>query len=293
MAWTSSGSILLSSDWQYTEPISTGSFFRLKHTEAPNGGLFAIAQCEVDADGKLALIDSQVLAVEKPISDVIRLAKPGCFTERRIAIKKLPRQPSLQQELRRLFLPGYLQPTEEEIRIVSRSNWKIDVEVSDFIATTSSTETGTGTGTGTRSTEKNPLIYIPSASEAYTYHQNYYTLEKINNDDTSSGVMRTGGGTLGKFKLLVTFNTAKIINQITLHLGQFNGFYNAPTELKIYAGNSESNLLLDTALNQQPIIDIDTSSNPSFAQPLSEYTFVFSRVGDSNISINELDLFGA
>lgn len=133
MAWISGGSILLSSDWQYTEPIASGSFFRLKHTEAPNGGLFAIAQCEVDADGKLSLIDSQVLAVEKPITDVLRFSEPGCFIERRIAIKKLPRQPSLQQELRRLFLPGYLQPTEEEIRIVSRSNWSVDIEVSDFV----------------------------------------------------------------------------------------------------------------------------------------------------------------
>lgn len=136
MPWTPSGSILLTSDWQFTEPIPAGSFFRLKHTEAPNGGLFAIAQCEVDAEGKLSLIDSQVLAVEKPITDVLQFSFPGCFGERRIAIKKLPRQPSLQQELRRLFLPGYLQPKEEEIRIVSRSNWTIEVEVSDTAEST-------------------------------------------------------------------------------------------------------------------------------------------------------------
>lgn len=157
MAWTSSGSILLSNDWQYTEPIADGSFFRLKHTEAPNGGLFAIAQCEIDADGKLSLIDSQVLAVEKPIIDVLRLDNPGCFAERRIAIKKIPRQPSLQQELRRLFLPGYLQPTEEEIRIVSRSKWAIEVEVSDFIEPPPTT--GTGTTTPPSSTTKT-LTYV-------------------------------------------------------------------------------------------------------------------------------------
>lgn len=300
MAWTSSGSILLSSNWQYTEPIPSGSFFRLKHTEAPNGGLFAIAQCEVDAEGKLSLIDSQVLAVERTIIDVVRLDNPGCFAERRIAIKKLPRQPSLQQELRRLFLPGYLQPFEEEIRIVSRSNWTIDIEVSDFVATTSSAETGTGTGTGTRtgtgtgtrSIEKNPLIYIPSALEAYTYYENYYTLEKINDNDTSSGVMKTGGGTPETFKLLVTFDTARIINQIILHLGQFNGYFNFPAELKIYAGNGENTLLLATAISQEGVVNIDTSSDSNFAQALSEYTFVFSRVGNNNISINELDLFG-
>lgn len=122
------------SDWQYTEPIPSGSFFRIKHTEAPNGGLFAIAQCEVDAEGKLSLIDSQILAVEKPIIDVIKFVLPGCFAERRIAIKKLPKQPTLEQEVKRLFLPGYLQPSsEQKITIVSRSNWTINIEVSDFV----------------------------------------------------------------------------------------------------------------------------------------------------------------
>lgn len=133
MAWTSTGSILLTSDWQYTQPIAVGLFFRLKHTEAPNGGLFVIAQCEIDADGKLSLIDSQVMAVEQGITDVIKFSNAGCFSERRIAIKKLPKQPSLQQEIKRLFLPGYLQPTDEEIRIVSRSRWAVEIEVSDFV----------------------------------------------------------------------------------------------------------------------------------------------------------------
>lgn len=133
MAWTNQGSIQLTSDWQYTDPIPTGSFFRLKHTEAPNGGLFVIAQCEIDSDGKLSLIDSQVLAVEKGISDTLKLSLPGCFTERRIAIKKLPKQPNLEQEIRRLLLPGYLQPTDDEaIRIVSRLKWTVGVEVSDL-----------------------------------------------------------------------------------------------------------------------------------------------------------------
>lgn len=140
MVWTASGSILLTSDWQYTEPIPSGSFFCLKHTEAPNGGLFVIAQCEVDDQGKLSLIDSQVLAVEKPISDVIRLSPPGCFAERRIAIKKLPKQPSLEQEIKRLFLPGFLQPNDDKIRIASRSRWSIDVEVSDFVESTATVD---------------------------------------------------------------------------------------------------------------------------------------------------------
>lgn len=159
MVWTPSGSILLTSDWQYTEPITSGSFFRLKHIEAPNGGLFVIAQAEVDGEGKLSLIDSQVMAVEKPISDVLKLPKPGCFAERRIAIKKLPKQPTLEQEIKRLFLPGYLQPSDESIRTVARSNWAVDVEVSDFVEPTTSSGTGTGTTTPPPTSSTKTLTY--------------------------------------------------------------------------------------------------------------------------------------
>lgn len=131
MGWTASGSIQLSRDWQYTEPIAEGSYFRLKHTEAPNGGLFAIAQCEVDSDGKLSIGDSQVLAVEKGISDIVKLPKTA-YTDRRIAIKKITSQPNLEQEIRRLILPNLLAPIEQEINYIRRNNWKVDIEVSDY-----------------------------------------------------------------------------------------------------------------------------------------------------------------
>lgn len=133
MAWISSDSILLTTDWQYTDPIPSGLFFRLVHTEAPSGALFIIAQAEVTAEGAVSLIDSQVMAVDKKISDAIKLFNPGCFSDRRIAIKKLPKQPTLEQEVKRLFLPGYLQPSNDDIRIVSRSNWSVDIEICDFV----------------------------------------------------------------------------------------------------------------------------------------------------------------
>lgn len=131
MGWTSSGSIQLSRDWQYTEPIAEGSYFRLKHTEAPNGGLFAIAQCEVDSEGKLSIGDSQILAVEKGIADVVKLPKTA-YTDRRIAIKKISSQPNLEQEIRRLILPNLLAPIEQEINYIRRNNWRVDIEVSDY-----------------------------------------------------------------------------------------------------------------------------------------------------------------
>lgn len=135
MTWTPAGTIQLSRDWQYTEPIATGSYFRLSHSEARNGDLFAVAQCEVDAQGNLSIGDTQVLAVEKGISDVIELPK-NAFTDRRIAIKRILSQPSLEQEFRRLFLPNFLIPPEQEIKFIRRNNWAVTVEVSDYVEPT-------------------------------------------------------------------------------------------------------------------------------------------------------------
>lgn len=131
MTWTQAGTIQITRDWQYTEPIAQGSYFRLKHTEAPNGGLFAIAQCEVDSEGKLSIGDSQILAAEKGVSDIIKLPKTA-YTDRRIAIKKITSLPSLEQEIRRLILPNLLAPIEQEIRYIRRNNWQIDIEVADY-----------------------------------------------------------------------------------------------------------------------------------------------------------------
>lgn len=126
------GRIQISRNWQYTEPVNTGNYFRLRHIEAPINGLFAIAQCEVDAQGNLSLRDSQILAVDKGISDVIKL-DGGAFTGRRIAIKKINSQPNLEQEIRRLLLPNFLIPADQEINFIKRHNWQIDIEVSDYV----------------------------------------------------------------------------------------------------------------------------------------------------------------
>lgn len=132
MAWTACGTIQLSRDWQYTKPITEGTYFRVKHTEAKKGALFAIAQCEVDANGYISIGDTQVLEAEKGINDVVKLPK-GVFTERRIALKRFDIQPSLEQQIRELFLPNFLVQVEQELNYIKRNSWSVDIEVSDYI----------------------------------------------------------------------------------------------------------------------------------------------------------------
>lgn len=135
MIWTAIDDepIKLKTDWQYTEPIE-GEYFRLRHAEAPNDSLFIIAQAIIDSDGTVQMFDSQVLSQEHSISDVLRLKQPGWATERRLALKKVPKQPTLESELKRLLLPGFMQPqVQDPYSFVRSSQWLITIEKSDYL----------------------------------------------------------------------------------------------------------------------------------------------------------------
>lgn len=132
MTWTNVQTISPTFDWQFTEPIE-GTFFRFKHTEAPNNAVFAVAQVEI-LNNQMQMFSVQMLTTEKGIDDILELPLPGCFAERRIAVRRLPSQPTLEEEVRRIFLPGYLQYPEEDLKIINRSEWKIQIESSDFAA---------------------------------------------------------------------------------------------------------------------------------------------------------------
>lgn len=129
MAWTQIKTISLSSSWQYTNPVE-GEFFRLKHTGAPAGGLFAIAQAEFNEDNTVNLAD--VLSLEQGRElDLVRLPKPESFTNRRIAIKRLSQSPSLESELRRLLKSTLFESQLISLRR-SGSAWSVAIESSDY-----------------------------------------------------------------------------------------------------------------------------------------------------------------
>ena len=134
MPWSSAGSIsLLTTNWQYTDPIE-GEHFRFKHFEAPNGAGYAIAQAIFLEDGTVQFLDSLVLFHEKGVVDTLRLKKPEWATERRLGFKKFPRQPTFEEDLRRLLLPGFMQaPTQDIFNFVRKSEWRVDIEVSDYV----------------------------------------------------------------------------------------------------------------------------------------------------------------
>ena len=131
VTWTTVKSILLKTDWQYSDPID-GEYFRFKHSSAPTSGIYQVAQAQFNPDNSVDLADAQMFEVGKQEYDNLKLAKPGHFTDRRIAIRKIGSSPSLESVLRRL-LHSNLFKSEEQVASVSPSKWSADIEVSDYV----------------------------------------------------------------------------------------------------------------------------------------------------------------
>lgn len=133
--WSSVASFQLTTDWQTTDVLASGEYFQITHDNAPNGGNYIVAQVELDdASNKMRMYDSQILTVDHRCFDIIRLPKPGFYTNRRIAIKRFPTAPTLESELKRLLIPNILQPLIT-VNAIQLNQWSVDISVSDYQTT--------------------------------------------------------------------------------------------------------------------------------------------------------------
>lgn len=132
--WNPFSSILVKTDWQYTEPI-TGEYFRLKHVNAPLNSSYLIAQAQLNTDNSVELFDIQELKVTPELQDIY-LKIPGVFSDRRIAIKRASKQPTLESELRRVIRDDLFRDSDFGELSARRTAWTIDIEVSDYVEVT-------------------------------------------------------------------------------------------------------------------------------------------------------------
>lgn len=130
LAWTLSGSILLKTDWQYTEPV-TGSYFKFKHSSFPSDGLYEIAQAQFNPDNSVELADVQQMKTSTEAA-IVCLKSIPVFSNRRIALRRIPKQPSLGSEIRRVIRNDLLDDLSLE-PIARRSAWSVALEVSDYV----------------------------------------------------------------------------------------------------------------------------------------------------------------
>lgn len=133
MTWTPVSSINLTSDWQYTSPIRSGEYFRLKHTNFPRNGLYQVAQAEWNGDNTVNLYNGYTLEAAAEY-DIVQLLQPGCFAgPQRIAIRKLDVLPGLETQMRRFLIGGVFQRQSFSDSSGQRSQWSVAIEVSSFI----------------------------------------------------------------------------------------------------------------------------------------------------------------
>lgn len=266
MTWTAVSTALTpNNQWQFTAPVE-GEFFRLKHTRSPNEPKAWICQAEKLEDDSYQIFDVQPIHANN-LAESFQLKKPAIFTNRCVGFR---------------YAVDYNSP------------WVIALEVSDV--TSRSVSPNTASTSKNRDTQRlDPLSYTASALENYTYYPGNYTLAAINDNDLTNGTIKTDGGASGYLKVLATFPNPVYLNKLTVYTGQFNGNYNSPQKLEVYAGSSDTgNALLSSNLDiSNGTTNLDTTSNTAFNNSSNQYTFVFSNsTGGNNISVRELDLFG-
>lgn len=127
--WNPVGSILLKTDWQYTEPIQ-GDFFRLKHVSQPRKGVLQIAQAEFNTDNSVNLTGAITLQSGSEL-EILTIPTPAYFLSRRLAFRRITAQPTLENQLRDLLIPAILRDTSSDFLGASQSKWTIQIEVSD------------------------------------------------------------------------------------------------------------------------------------------------------------------
>jgi hypothetical protein len=127
--WNPVTSILLKTDWQYTEPVE-GGFFRLKHSSQPRKGILQIAQAEFNIDNSVNLTEAITLQSGSEL-EILTCATPAYFSSRRLAIRRISTQPSLENQLRDLLIPAILRNDNSDFLGASQSKWTIQIEVSD------------------------------------------------------------------------------------------------------------------------------------------------------------------
>lgn len=138
------------------------------------------------------------------------------------------------------------------------------------------------------------LTYSVAAGGTYTYNSSSHTISAIRDGVLNSGMMVTNSA---KVFVQTTFATPSRLRAIAVYLGQFNGGFNMPRNLAIFAGavtvDTGIPLYSGTLATVVSAQTIDLSAIPEFDELRSTFTFVFSNsTGGVNVSVNELQLFG-
>jgi hypothetical protein len=163
-------------------------------------------------------------------------------------------------------------------------------------AYSSSAVPATGGGSVDRST-LNPITYTPTSigEQAYLFGSDNYNPSKLIDGNINDSGMIADVPNGGAFDMLLTAAQPFYLNQLTIYTGQYNGSYNTPTRLRIYADQALTTLLYETTLTLYywGAQTKDLSAVTALDTPLNAYVVVLDQHPGAYISVLELQLFGA
>lgn len=133
MTWTSIGSLSLKTSWEFTEPTE-GEFFRFQHSGAPPQGVFLISQAEITPNGVIDVCEPRIFQADS-LPGIIHLPKPSAISSRRIGIRRLPPNPTLESQIRTIFRSALLTDSRGGLLTQTgiRAPWSVEIEVSDVV----------------------------------------------------------------------------------------------------------------------------------------------------------------
>lgn len=132
--------------------------------------------------------------------------------------------------------------------------------------------------------------YAATPLETYTYNASGNNVNLIyDGNKTNSGVMRSGGGTLGELRILLTFPYPTMLTSFNYWLGQFNGALNMPTSVDVYTGATVTPANLKGAISLSGATGTRNITNNEFA---TQYVFNFKLPNSGSISVLELEPIG-
>jgi len=156
-------------------------------------------------------------------------------------------------------------------------------------------------GGGQRNTTLlNALSYAALNNSSYSYYASTYQMPLLYDGDTSSGMMAQTSVTTDAIYIQVQLSASSYLNQLVFYGGQFNGSYNTPDSIKIYAGlvsagTTATPLYSNGALTYSTTGQIlSLSALAAFDAPLTQLTIAFALGGSfsGSISVNEFQIKG-
>lgn len=145
----------------------------------------------------------------------------------------------------------------------------------------------------------NAVSYSAINNSSYSYYSSTYQMPAMYDGNLTSGVMGQAVVAAEAFYVQVQLGTASFINQLIFYGGQFNGSYNCPDSVKIYAGlvgagttatplYSNNALTYSTTGQILPLTEIT-----AFDVPFTQLTFAFATAGQYvYASVAELQIRG-